>query len=112
MRADAPIAPTGQAILAVLVDVLTEMTEEWDLDAAGSIGAETWFVGDLGFTSMDLVMLVVELKARYDGTDLPFEDLFAPDGEYVSDLRVGDMASFLAAQLAARPASGPNPEVA
>lgn len=98
---------TRESVLEPLVRMLVEMTEEWNRDVAGSIGADTWFVADLGFTSMDLVMVVVEVKARYEAYDMPFEDLFAPGGTYVTDLRVGDLAAFVDARLAApAPAGG------
>jgi acyl carrier protein len=106
VRTDVPARST---ILEELVQALVEMTNEWESDLVDGIDGETWFIRDLGMTSMDLVILVVELKARYDAHDVPFEDLFAPEGEYVSDLRVGDMAAFLDAQVAARRAGAMAP---
>ncbi|HEV7859847.1 MAG TPA: acyl carrier protein [Pyrinomonadaceae bacterium] len=87
--------PGRQSILATFIEILSEMTSDWDKDFSGEINAETLLVAQLGFTSMDLVMLVVEIQQRYGRQDLPFENLFAPNGKYVSDLRVADVVNFL-----------------
>ena len=88
-----------QSILATFIEILSEMTSDWDKDFSGEINAGTLLVSQLGFTSMDLVMLVVEIQQRYGRQDLPFEHLFAPNGKYVSDLRVADVVNFLYRQL-------------
>jgi acyl carrier protein len=99
VTADAATSPARPTVLPALVRILNEMTAEWDRDLPAAIGPGTWFIADLSFTSMDLVMLVVEIKSRWGCEDVPFEDLFAPGGRYVSDLRVGDMAAFLEPRL-------------
>ena len=67
---------------------------------AGTIGAETRLIADLGFESIDVVHLIVALEERFQRTDLPFENLLMKDGRYVSDLRVGEVAGFLSRHLA------------
>lgn len=83
-----------------LVAVLEDITGDWETGFAGTIGAETRLIADLGFESIDVVHLIVALEERFQRTDLPFENLLMKDGRYVSDLRVGEVAGFLSRHLA------------
>ena len=83
------------AILATLIELITEMTSDWEREFSGEIAPTTRLVSDLGCSSMDLVLLIVHIQQQYQRHDLPFEDLFAPNGRYVKDLCIADVANFL-----------------
>lgn len=93
VRADAPA--TRESILATVVERLSEMMIDWEREYSGELGADTYLVSELGFSSMDLVMLVVEIQQCYQRHDLPWENLFAPDGRYVDDVQVAQVVDFL-----------------
>lgn len=90
---------TREAVIATLIALLNEMSADWDRGLSGEIGPETLLGRDLGFSSMDLVMLVVEIEQAYHPHNFPFEDLFAPDGQYVEDVDVATVAGFLCRHL-------------
>lgn len=96
-------------VLRTLLERLSEMTLDWDHGLSGEIDASTALRAELGFSSMDLVMLVVDLQGVSGRHDLPWEHLFAPGGRYVEDVRVGEVADFLNAHLRkpATPGEGP-----
>lgn len=93
-------ATTGN-LLPELVAVIEDLTSDWDTGFSGSIGPETRLIGDLGFESIDVVHLIVTLEERFQRQDLPFESLLMRGGRYVSDLRVGELSTFLQTSLAA-----------
>jgi len=82
-----------------LIQILTDMTQDWDLEFSGGIGADTRLVADLGFESIDVVMLIGEIHRHYNQRNLPFERLLLRDGGYVDDIRVSALAEFLHTQL-------------
>lgn len=97
VRANAPA--TGESILATVLQTLSEMIIDWEREYSGELGPDTYLVSELGFSSMDLVMLVVEIQQIYQRYDLPWERLFAPDGRYVDDVQVGQVVDFLSRHL-------------
>src|SRR5690554_941715 len=90
-----------EAILDDMVQILTDMTADWDLDFGGGVTADTRLIADLGFESIDVVQLVVAIEERFQQRDLPFEKLLMVDGRYVDDLRVEQVVDFLHEHLAA-----------
>ncbi len=95
----APARATQEAILHTVVELVEALARGWDRGSSGQITSHTLLVGEVGFTSMDLVLLVVEIQQHYRRHDLPWEDLFAPDGHYGADVRPIEIASFLARHL-------------
>lgn len=89
-----------QTIFASTVAIIQDMTSDWDTDIESGIGPDTRLIADLGFESIDVVQLVVAVEERFQRRDLPFEELLMEDGQYVDDLRVGDLAEFLGKHLA------------
>lgn len=78
-----------------LLGILDEMTSDWDMDFSGAIDDETLLAGDLGFESIDFVMLVSEIEGAFKKQGLPYEKLLMEDGDYVDDLSVGQVVGFL-----------------
>lgn len=104
-------APTNRGqVLATVTERLDDMTRDWDRDdLTGDISGTTLMRGHLGFSSMDLVMLVVDIQGFYRRQDLPWEQLFAPLGSYVDDVKVDEIVDFLCRYLEspAPPHKGP-----
>jgi len=98
----ANVAKTDKvSILIKLIKLIEDLLQSKELDYAEKIVPNTYFIANLGFSSQDLVILVVDIQEYYQRYDLPFDELFAPDGEYVRDLRVIDMCNFLYKYLSA-----------
>ena len=88
-----------QTVIQDLIEILTDMTSDWDLDFDGSIGPNTALIADLGFESIDVVQFVVAIEERYQRRDLAFETFLMEDGRYVDEIIVEDTAEFLCNQL-------------
>ncbi len=100
MTAADPMTDDGRpAILGVVVEILADITADWDLDFAGGIGPRTLLIVDLAFESIDVVEFVVAIEERFDRRDLPFEQLLMKDGRYVDDLAVWQIVDFLVEHL-------------
>lgn len=89
------------AILDGVVEILEEMTKEWDTGFSGRIGPDTSLMNNLTFESIDIVMLIVAIEERFGKKGMPFEELLMVDGHYVDDLKVSQISSFLERQLRA-----------
>ena len=62
---------------------------------SGPIGPATCFFGDLGFTSIDAVLLGESLEQRY-GRKFPFHEFLAEMKQRETpDIEVGQLAAFL-----------------
>ncbi len=83
---------------ALVVGVLADITQDWDLDLANGFAADTRLIADLAFESIDLVQFAVAIEQALGTTGLPFEKLFMKDGDYVEDLTLGEVVRFLVAQ--------------
>jgi acyl carrier protein len=82
-------------INAAVLEILKDLTADWDTDYAGDIGPDTTLIEDLAFESIDVVQLVVSLEGRFQRRDLPFEKLLMHDGRYVDDMTVRQLVDFL-----------------
>ncbi len=89
-----------EAILAALVRILADMTQDWDTSLEGPIGPDTRMIADLGFESIDVVHLVVAIEEQFQRRDLPFQELLMEDGQYVEELEVRNVVDFVARHLA------------
>jgi acyl carrier protein len=89
----------ADTIQAELIDMLKELTSDWDTGFSGEITGETRLMGDLAFESVDVVHLIVAIQERYGKQSIPFEKLVMENGRYVSDLQVSRIAEFLNTQL-------------
>lgn len=85
---------SGQ-ILTNLVEILEEITQDWDTELSGKISPDTSLMNDLTFESIDVVMLIVAIEDRFKKSGLPFDELLMIDGRYVDDLRVSELVGFL-----------------
>ena len=81
------------------IELITELTSDWDTGPDDGINTSTAIVRDLGFESLDVVYLVTAIEQKYGRRDLPFEKLLMVDGRYVDDLTIAQIADFLRRHL-------------
>ena len=86
---------TKDRISSGIVEILQDLTMDWDLEFDGAINSETGLVEDLGFESIDIVEFVVGTEEHFKRRGLPFEELLMVDGRYVDDIKVQDAVDFL-----------------
>jgi acyl carrier protein len=98
-------ARSRSEILAALVRVLSDQI---GARSASSISEDTKLFADLGLASIDAVVLSEALQKHYDRR-LPFNELIAEIGRRTErDLSMGELISFLTANLGAPGAKEPN----
>jgi len=90
-----------EQVLSELVMILEDMTEDWDMEYEGGIGAGTKLIGELSFESIEVVQLMVLIEEHFKLKSFNSEDLLMEDGRYVDELTVGRIAQFLAAKVEA-----------
>jgi len=98
MSSQTPLAHQ-QSIEQRVVQVVNEMVAGWDSIDPPSVTLSTRLIGDLEFESIEIVQLAVALGQQFDDEDVPFEELFMRDGDYVHDLTVAQIATFLRSHL-------------
>ena len=81
----------------LIKDVVCELTEDWDLDDLVFSG-DTKLCEEAGFESLDIVLLVVLIEKKLDNPGNPFEQLFMKDGQYIDDVTIKELASFVLSQ--------------
>ncbi len=86
---------TREKILENLVQILEDMTADWDMELDDSIGEATRLMADLEFESIDVVQFIVAIEERFQRRGMPFEELLMEDGRYVDEITVRDTVDFL-----------------
>jgi acyl carrier protein len=84
--------------IETVVAIVQDLTQDWGLDYAAPIGAQTMLAADLQFASVDIIQLCVALEECH-GRRLGFQDLLMKDGSYVGDLSLGHMSAFVDSKL-------------
>lgn len=84
-----------ESIQLKVITVLQDMIADWDLDDVNEIDAETRLMEDLAFESLDVVQFVVALEKAFERKNLPFQNLFMRDGDYVDEIKVKEVVEFL-----------------
>jgi acyl carrier protein len=98
---------TVESVEPKIIEIVEELTEDWDVDLDGGVGPATTMIGDIGFASIDFIQLVVAIEGAYK-QKLGFQDLLMQNGAYVDDLSVRQIATFVAGRLnGAAPAPAP-----
>src|SRR5579884_2366490 len=88
---------TRSALLSDVVGLIGELAADWDYD--GTIDATTGLFGDLGFESLDLVVLGASLQERYG--KLPFSEFLAELGrQQADDCTIGMLVEFMIQRMA------------
>ena len=86
-------------IQSQVINILQEMTADWEMEHDEVIEPETRLMEDLAFESLDVVQLVVALEKGLGRKGLPFEKLFMQDGDYVDEISVREIVDFLIENL-------------
>ena len=86
---------TRETIFRNIIDILEDMTSEWDMELTGPVGPNTRLIADLGCESIDVVQFVVAIEERFKRRGLPFEELLMIDGRYVDEIKVAEAVDFL-----------------
>ena len=87
------MAPTRDSIFDHLRQLLREVASDWD--HSEEITDETLLFSQLGFQSLDIVVLGTALQDFYQ-REMPFAELFADIGQRERrDLSVGELAEFV-----------------
>jgi len=95
------MTPTRDQIQNHVQQLLKELARDWDYST--EIDGETLLFRQLGFESLDIVVLGTAIQEHY-GRTLPFSQLFTELGERGTDLSVTELVDFIAMHL-----SGGNP---
>jgi acyl carrier protein len=90
-------------VVTRLVAILEHITSDWDLGLSGQIEERTRLVADLEFESIDVVMFIIAIEQEFGRTDLGFDQLLLVDGEYVEDLTVAEVATFVIQRVSSSP---------
>ena len=81
------------SVLTDVLNLLKELARDWEY--SGEITPETWLFADLGFESIDAVVLASFVQKHYERT-FPFPQLLAEIGKrQVKDLRISELVTFI-----------------
>jgi acyl carrier protein len=92
------MTPANQeVILTDVLNLLKQMARDWEY--SGEITPDTWLFADLGFESIDAVILASFVQEHY-GRPFPFPQLLADIGQKeIKDLRISELVSFIQQHL-------------
>jgi acyl carrier protein len=96
---------TREEIQADTVLLLKRLAEDWEY--GGEVTEGTLFLADMGFESLDVVILSAQVQEHYRQI-LPFTDLFNEIGQReLKDISVGEWVDFIHKHLAEAPLGVP-----
>jgi acyl carrier protein len=82
-----------ESILTDVLNLLNELARDWEYSE--EITPDTWLFADLGFESIDAVILASFVQKHY-GRAFPFPQLLAEIGQKeVKDLRISELVGFI-----------------
>jgi acyl carrier protein len=84
------------AIYVHVRDLLVKLAEDWD--SARPVGPDTRLFSELGFESLDAVVLGTSIQEHYQRS-MPFAELLAELGQQQRDLSVRELVDFVHTQL-------------
>ena len=80
-------------ILTDVLSLLNQLARDWEY--SGEITPDTWLFADLGFESIDAVILASFVQEHY-GRPFPFPQLLADIGQRdIKDLRISELVGFI-----------------
>jgi acyl carrier protein len=98
-----------QEIVADVIALLRQLADDWDY--SGEITEDTYLGADMGFESLDIVVLGTAVQERY-GQVMPFTDFFAEIGQREQrDIAIREWVDFIHTHLSAQPARSQAVEV-
>lgn len=94
----AALAKDAHAVEARIVAVLSDMVQDWGVEADEITGA-TRLVADLEFVSVDIIHLIVAIEEDFKRPKMGFQELLMKDGRYVDEITVRQLADFVSSKL-------------
>jgi acyl carrier protein len=91
--------PSRPEILDYILHMLGELMQDWDY--AEPVGPESLLFTQIGFESLDAVVLCTAIQEHYQ-TPMPFAELLAELGEKQRDMSVNELADFVDTHLGPR----------
>jgi len=88
--------PSRQEILEYLLHKMGELTQDWDYP--DPVRPESRLFTELGFESLDAVVLCTAIQEHYQ-TPMPFAELLAEIGQQQRDLSIDELADFVNTHL-------------
>jgi len=88
--------PSRQEILDYLLHKMSELTADWDYP--DPVSPESRLFGELGFESLDAVVLCTAIQEHYQ-TPMPFAELLAEIGQQQRDLSIAELTDFVDTHL-------------
>ncbi|HEY0385473.1 MAG TPA: hypothetical protein VGC64_05655 [Pyrinomonadaceae bacterium] len=89
-----------ESIFEDVTRILTGMMQDWDISISGPLTPDTRLIADLGFQSIDIVMMIGEIHRRYNRKNFSFERILLSRERPVDDLQISTIVGFLCEQLA------------
>src|SRR5262245_6070695 len=96
------MAPTVLEIESYVLVTLQELASDWDY--AQTLDSETKLLSELGFESLDIVVVGAAIQEHFQ-CRMPFAELLAEIGRSRRDLSVGELVQFVTSHLSASTAS-------
>ena len=94
-----------EVILTDVLNLLNQLARDWEY--SGEITPDTFLFADLGFESIDAVILASFVQEHY-GRPFPFPQLLAEIGQrQVKDLRISELVGFIYQHLNSAPEGVP-----
>lgn len=88
-----PQAIDKDAVMADVLGLLRSLADDWEY--SGEITPETYLFADLGFESIDAVVLASHVQQHYS-RQFPFPEFLAELGRReVKDLQIGELIDFI-----------------
>ncbi len=82
-----------EQVLSDVLGLLDELSNDWEYE--GTVTPETGLLTDMGFESLELVILGIEIQDQYKQT-IPFPEFLAELGERkAEDIFVKDLVRFI-----------------
>ena len=82
-------------LLQLVCTILQGEIRGWELDGPAKLRPATRLVGDLDLDSLAILRVIVEIETALGKPGLPFEKVLVRGGQYVPDLTVDELVSFL-----------------
>lgn len=88
---------------AEIINLVADVAQDLPTHPDCELTSDTRLVSDLGFSSVDIISLVVEIEEHFQQRNLGFADLLMQGGQYVEELRIGELAAFVESRLGGEP---------
>jgi acyl carrier protein len=89
---------TKEQVEQDVLQIVKDMTQDFDFEFEGDIKPEAKFVENLAFESTDIVELIGAVEKKFQRRKLPFHKLVLKDGKY-ADFSIRQLSDFLTANL-------------